>query len=63
MPDESHAGRMVRDVVLEIVKDSDGVTVQEIAEILETPAGVILTICNELVRDGYVILTEDGDLI
>lgn len=54
MIDPSLAGRLVKDVVLEMMSEHEGISDEEIAEKLGISRGLVLTICNELIRDGHV---------
>ena len=54
MPDASHAGRMVKDVILEMIRESPGISQEDIADMLDIGPGLVMTLCNELVRDGLL---------
>jgi len=54
MPDASHAGRQVKEVIHEMITDRPGISIDEIAKRLDTNKGLVQTLCNELVRDGLL---------
>ena len=54
MPDASHAGRMAKDVILEMIRESPGISQEDIADRLDIGPGLVMTLCNELVRDGLL---------
>lgn len=52
MPDASLAGRRVKDVVLEMIVENEGMTVKAIAEKLDIGRGLVLQLCETLVSEG-----------
>lgn len=54
MPDASHAGRMVKDVILEMIQEREGISTAEIAEALDITPGLAQQLINELVADGSI---------
>ncbi len=61
MPDASHAGRMVKDVIHEMITEQPGISVDKIALDLDIQKGLVMTICNDLVRDG-LLTKEDSEV-
>lgn len=58
MPDASHAGRMVKDVILEMIQEREGISTAEIAEALDITPGLVQQLINELVADGSITKTD-----
>ncbi len=61
MPDASHAGRLVKDVIHEMITEQPGISVDTIAKKLGIQKGLVMTLCNELVRDG-LLTKEDSEV-
>ncbi len=61
MPDASLAGRRVKDVIHEMITEQPGISIDKIALDMGIQKGLVMTLCNELVRDG-LLTKEDSEV-